>query len=103
MSVVRTPLPAPPAPTDCFPPADVRANADLFQPGRILLITLEPAAETVYAAIRLAHERGMLVIFDPAPATQAAIPVDIPPMVDIVKPNETEAAQLTGRPGARSN
>lgn len=82
-------------------PADVRGNEDLFTPGRILLITMELACETVFEAIRLAHERGMYVMLDPAPAPSQPLPPEIPPLVDIVKPNESEAQALTGMP-ARS-
>ena len=77
-------------------PADVRDNGDLFVPGGILLVTMEISPETVYEAIRLAKEKGMFVILDPAPAPRNPFPGDIPEKVDIVKPNETEAAIITG-------
>jgi ribokinase len=43
-----------------------------------------------------AHDAGLTVVLDPAPA--AALDDAIWPLVDIVTPNETEAAILTGIP-----
>lgn len=61
---------------------------------RVLLTQLEiPWALTQYS-IRKAHDAGLTVVLDPAPAT--ALDDAIWPLVDIVTPNETEAAILTG-------
>ena len=77
-------------------PEDVRASAHIFDECDILEITLESPMETVCEAIRLAKEKNMTVILDPAPAPQAGIPVEIAQMGDLYKPNETEAGLLTG-------
>jgi ribokinase len=77
-------------------PEDVLENSDLFAPGKILLLTMEISLETIYAALRLAAKRGMFVIVDPAPAPSTPFPADIPQLIDIVKPNESEASALTG-------
>lgn len=77
-------------------PEEILANESVFRPDGILLITMEIGAENVYAAIRLAKQKGMLVILDPAPAPMETFPTDIPGMVDIVKPNETETEAITG-------
>lgn len=77
-------------------PEEVQAHEDYFRPGAILLITGEIKAETIYAAIRLAHQRGMYVIFDPAPVPAQPFPDDIPGAVDVLKPNESEATLITG-------
>lgn len=79
-------------------PDEVRENQDLFQPGSILLITMEHALETIYESISLAEERGMFILLDPAPAPREPFPEGIPGKIDIIKPNETEAAQITGVP-----
>ncbi|GGE93486.1 ribokinase [Mycetocola zhadangensis] len=61
---------------------------------RVLLTQLEiPWALTQYS-IRKAHDAGLTVILDPAPA--ATLDEAIWPLVDIVTPNETEASILTG-------
>ena len=76
-------------------PYEVQANAKLFGPGDILLITMELDGATVYAAIETAKAAGAFVILDPAPARKD-IPAHIPGLVDIVKPNEMEAGIITG-------
>jgi len=77
-------------------PGDILENSDLFVPGRILLLTMEINLESIYHAIRLAGQRGMFVIVDPAPAPSRPFPADIPPLVDVIKPNESEARTITG-------
>ncbi|GAA2174609.1 ribokinase [Agrococcus versicolor] len=60
----------------------------------VLLLQLEVAQEVVLAAAERAHARGLRVVLDPAPA--AALPESIWRWVSLVKPNEHEAALLTG-------
>ncbi|GEK79243.1 ribokinase [Agrococcus baldri] len=60
----------------------------------VMLTQLETPLPITLAAVRRAHEAGMTVIVDPAPARE--LPDELWPMVDIIKPNETEAALLTG-------
>lgn len=79
-------------------PEEVSEYAQCFTAGGILLVTGEILPDTIYAAIRQAKKSGMLVIVDPAPVPPLPLPDDIPALVDIVKPNETEAALLTGIP-----
>ena len=50
--------------------------------------------ETVIAAARHAKKRGATVILDPAPAPTSGLPKELLEVVDIVTPNETEAAIL---------
>lgn len=77
-------------------PEDVEMNSDLFCSGDILLITMELNPETVYKAIEIGKKKNMFVILDPAPVPKEEIPEHICQMVDIVKPNETEAHAITG-------
>lgn len=60
----------------------------------VLLTQLETPLPITLAAARRARDAGMTVILDPAPARE--LPAELWPLVDIVKPNETEAALLTG-------
>ncbi|WP_306233430.1 ribokinase [Agrococcus beijingensis] len=71
-----------------------QAFAALAGTARVMLTQLETPFAITLAAARLAHDAGITVILDPAPA----VPLDdaIWPFVDIVKPNETEASLLTG-------
>ncbi len=75
---------------------DIYDNEGLFREGTILLITMEIDPEVVYEAIRIAKKNNMFVILDPAPAPRKEMPEDIPFLIDIIKPNETESSCLTG-------
>ncbi len=78
-------------------PEDVEIHRNLFEPNKILLITMEISTPTVYKAVRAAHKNGMLVILDPSPVPTEPFPEDIPRCIDIVKPNQTEASWMVGR------
>jgi len=60
-----------------------------------LLIQLEVPLEIVVKAARLAHEKGVSVILDPAPAQ--AVPPELFSYVDILTPNQVEAQFYTGQ------
>jgi ribokinase len=78
-----------------------RALADSPLAG-ILLLQHEIPGETNVHAIRAARAAGWFVILNPAPAR--AVPSELLPLIDIIAPNETEAAALTGRSiGSRSD
>jgi ribokinase len=62
---------------------------------RVLLLQLEIPLPTVIAAAHAAHAAGALVVLDPAPAM--ALPDELLAIVDILTPNATEAAALSGR------
>lgn len=70
------------------------AFAELGDRAAVMLTQLEVPLPITLAAVRRAHEAGMTVIVDPAPARE--LPEELWPMVDVIKPNETEAALLTG-------
>jgi ribokinase len=61
-----------------------------------LLLQLEIPLELVLAAAHLARVRGVKVILDPAPAPTAGLPAELYRACDIITPNETETALLTG-------
>lgn len=61
---------------------------------KVLLLQLEVPLEGVIAAARLAHERGITVVLDPAPAQD--LPAELYSLVDMITPNEIEAGQLIG-------
>jgi ribokinase len=72
-----------------------RALAASPRPGILLLQHEIPIAANAHA-IRAAHAAGWFVILNPAPAR--AVAPELLSLIDIVAPNETEAAALTGRP-----
>lgn len=70
-----------------------RALAEIGTPG-ILLLQHEVPTTTVERAIVVAKEAGWQIILNPAPARE--VPDEILAQVDILTPNEMEAAALTG-------
>lgn len=62
----------------------------------VLLMQLEVPVETVIAAAAIAREAGVFVILDPAPAPVSFLPELL--NVDLICPNQTEAAALLEQP-----
>ncbi len=83
-----------------FSPADLEADAAYLENAAVVLLQLENTIDTVLVAAREAKRRNARVILDPAPAPPEPLPAEIFGLVDILTPNETEAAILAGlRPG----
>lgn len=74
--------------------AEVARLEAVIDRARVLLLQLEIPMEVVIAAARLAHQHGVIVILDPAPA--CPLPDELCARVDVLTPNETEAAALVG-------
>lgn len=74
---------------------DIADNEALLRDCDILLCQLEIPLKTVVYAAKRAKELGKTVILDPAPVPQE-FPEELFSYIDIIKPNETEAAQLLG-------
>jgi ribokinase len=77
-------------------PQDVDVAGQTIASSRVLLLQLESPLETVIHAAQYAHQQGVTVVLNPAPAL--ALPEHLYPLVDIIIPNETETALLTGLP-----
>ena len=75
-------------------PTDVESASDEISSADILLIQLESPIESVYASIKSAHDNGVTVILNPAPAQE--LDNHILKYVDIITPNIVEAEMLTG-------
>jgi ribokinase len=56
-----------------------------------MLCTFECQKDIIKATIKKAKEKGMFVVVDPAPAPVDGIDDELLSMIDIIKPNETEA------------
>jgi ribokinase len=82
-----------------YSPADVEAAMPNFEDAKVLLLQLETPIETVVAAAKEAKRRGATVILDPAPAPNLRDLAALLPNVDIITPNEIEAARLADRDG----
>ncbi|QDT15742.1 ribokinase [Alienimonas californiensis] len=77
-------------------PADVAAAEATIAAADVLLVQLEIPVDAVLAGVAAAKRAGVRVIFDPAPAV-AGLPDELF-AVDLLCPNETEAAILSGLP-----
>jgi ribokinase len=75
-------------------PGDIFADGSAFDECTVVLLQLETPIETVIAAARFAKQRNARVILDPAPAPPSGLPPELLESVDILTPNETEAAIL---------
>ncbi len=75
-------------------PADVAPYAKEITGAAALLMQLETPLETVMWAAKTAHDAGVPVILNPAPARK--LPKALYPLIDWITPNETEAELLTG-------
>ena len=75
-------------------PRDVAKYRKDIEGAAALLMQLETPMETVVAAAKWAHAKGVPVILNPAPA--AKLPRELYQCLDWITPNETEAELLTG-------
>lgn len=77
-------------------PDEIVAHSQLFDGVGAVLLQLETPLQTVAAAARIARDRGVAVVLNPAPAAQ--LPDDLLHNVDYLTPNELEIERLTGVP-----
>jgi ribokinase len=76
--------------------SDCQTAAAALDTARVLLLQLEvPIAASMAAAARV-RAAGGLIVLDPAPAPAGGLPADLVAAVDVLTPNETETAALTG-------
>jgi ribokinase len=78
-------------------PDDVRRHAAAIRGASALVVQLEIPPESVAEAIAIAAEAGVRTVLDPAPAPAGSLPPRIM-AVDLLSPNQTEAAALAGVP-----
>ncbi len=75
---------------------DILPFKDEICGAKVLLLQLETPLATITEAAKWAHEAGVTVVLNPAPATH--LPEELLAVVDWITPNETEAEILTGIP-----
>lgn len=75
-------------------PADIENADSEISSADVLLVQLESPLESVYAAIKKAHDNGVTVILNPAPARE--LEKHILKYIDVITPNIVEAEMLTG-------
>ncbi len=75
-------------------PADVDRAASAIASADALVLQLETPLDTVAHALRLARRHGVRTVLNPAPAQ--LLSADLLQLVDVLTPNEHEAALLCG-------
>lgn len=78
----------------CCDDTQVAAVASALEGADALMLQCEIPADTSLKAARIAREMGVQVVWDPAPAD--AFPPEAYAIVDVLTPNQIEAALLTG-------
>lgn len=74
-------------------PEDLQKFRDYFSWAEVAIFQLESPIETVLEGVKMAKNKGVKVILNPAPAR--TLPPEIWEMIDIFVPNEIEAATLS--------
>jgi len=81
---------------DHISPSEIEAARNCIEGSAVLLTQLETNLSAVEQAVSIAHAKGVTVILNPAPAPPQPLPDTLLAKVDILTPNETEAALLSG-------
>jgi ribokinase len=75
-------------------PSELTLHSAAFERAAVVLLQLEIPLPAVQRAVRMAKQYGATVILNPAPARK--LPASLLKQIDILTPNETELAILTG-------
>lgn len=81
-------------------PAHVEAAGDLIRAADVVLVQLELPLPTVRRALEIARAAGVRTVLNPAPMHDRL--TDLAGLVDIVTPNQSEAATIIGAHGVAS-
>lgn len=76
------------------PDAVVAVPDDVWRQAAVFLTNLETPLAAVVQGLRQAKKLGLTTVLNPAPAVHEILAADVAPLVDVLTPNETEAAQL---------
>jgi ribokinase len=77
-------------------PSHVQKARTVIEGADVLLTQLESPLETVAKALAMARSAGVTTILNPAPAPRRPLPASLLSTVDVLTPNETEFAAITG-------
>jgi ribokinase len=75
-------------------PADIEKARGLIASSDMVLMQLENPVETMHCAAKIAHDAGVPVLLNPAPACK--LPDELLSLITILTPNEVEAEMLSG-------
>ena len=74
--------------------SDIEKARSALKSAQVLLVQLEVNVEAALLVVKIAHELGVKVVFDPAPAQ--ALPAEVYRQMNVITPNETETEVLLG-------
>ncbi|MBI5668564.1 MAG: ribokinase [Chloroflexi bacterium] len=77
--------------------ADIDAAADVIAGADVLVVQLEINYDMVAYALKVAKQKGIRTILNPAPAGH--LPAEVVALADFITPNETELEVLAGKTG----
>jgi len=83
-----------PGANHCFSVADVQRASSLLQATKVLLMQYEVPLAPLIRAAQIAHQAGVQIVVDPAPARPT--PKQLLRLIDVIRPNSSEAKTLTG-------
>jgi ribokinase len=75
---------------------DVERGRAALEAAKVLLLQLEVPLEASLSAAKIVRRAGGMVVLDPAPAPKAKLPREVLAAIDVLTPNETEAAGILG-------
>ena len=75
-------------------PEDIESVADVIRSAGFLILQLEVPVESVLKAAKIAHEAGVYVILNPAPARE--LPKELFQYISLMTPNRTETSFMSG-------
>ena len=75
-------------------PHRIRPAQSVIRQSRVLLMQFEVPMATVIAGAKIAHGAGVRIVLDPAPA--AVAPATLLKLIDVIRPNSSEAKAMTG-------
>lgn len=78
--------------------ADIDRAANRIRESDIVVVQLETPLDAIARAAEIAEAAGVPIILDPAPAPAEPLPPEILNRITYIKPNEHEAASITGIP-----
>ena len=78
-----------------FDQEDIKQNSDLIAASDFVVAQFETPIEATIQGFKIAHQNSAKTILNPAPAI-TEIPAELLQVTDIIIPNETEAATITG-------
>lgn len=75
---------------------DIESAVDVISKSKVMIAQLEVPIEAVITGFKIAKEKDVLTIFNPAPAKN--IPDELYGVTDIIIPNESELEKISGKP-----